>query len=80
MAGSYRDTNNFSRVIQNAVNFFPSCGIVSVCRKIPFSLISHLRHLATGFMHPRFVAFPLRGSSSDVCTINHVYANYPLAL
>jgi len=80
VAGSYTHTNNFFQFIQNAVNFFPSCETVSVCRKIPFLIISHLSRLAGGFMHPWFVVFPLRGSSSDICTIHHVYANYPEAL
>jgi len=78
VAGCYRDTT-FLQFIQNEVNFFPSCGTVSVCRKIPFLLISHLSHLAAGFMHAWFIVFALRAPSSDI-TIHHVYADYPQTL
>jgi len=62
----------FVQVIQNAVNFFPGFGTVSVCRKISLLLKSHHSHLAAGFMHPWFIVFPLRGASSDICTIHHI--------
>ena len=81
MAGSYTDSKIFFfKFIQNAVNFFPSCVTVSVCRIIPFLLISHLNHPAAGFMHPSFIVFPLLGASSDICTIHYVYPNYSQAI